>query len=292
MKQAFYSLLSLVLLAGCSSEAPYPDVPDREPVPLTISSIQIESDVPTRAGDTPLLEGTLGLYRTGGPFYTPASFRYTGTGGHWSSPVPLTLGAAEAFVCAWFPADYFAPPAVADLARFPLQAQVYTPAGDLAFLPATGGLDRDHPALNVRLTHAYSLLRFTLRRDVSYTGAGTVTAVTFENERFVRTETIDIRDGSLANPEFVKRLPLNVTATVPAGGTATLLILIPPQTFPDTRLTLEVDGQTLSGTFSGSSIGELQSGMSRSLDVILRRNLGLSVSVLPVDGSAGGEIEW
>lgn len=292
MKQTFYSLLSLVLLASCSSEAPYPDVPVEGTVPVVISAIRIDSDVSTRASDIPLTEGTLGLFRTGGPSYMAASFRYTGTGGIWDSDHPLTVGLAEAFVCAWFPYDYFVPDVPADLARFPLQVQEYAPAADLVFLVTTGGLDSSHPSLPIRLKHAYALLSFTLRRDITYKGAGSVTSITLKNDGLVRSGTTDIRDGSFANPERVERLPLNLTATVAAGDTATLHILVPPQTFSDTQLILEADGKTLTGTIPGISIGELHSGMSRTLDVILRRNLELSVSVLPVDGTAQGEIKW
>lgn len=292
MKQTFYSLLSLVLLTGCSSEAPYADAPARETVPLVISAIRIDSDVSTRASDTPLTTGTLGLYRTGGPSYTSAPFRYTGNGSSWDSDQPLTVGLAEAFVCAWFPYDYFTPSVPADLALFSLQAQVYTPASDLAFMTTRGGLNSNYPTLAIRLKHAYSLLSFTLRRDITYKGTGAVTSITLKNDGLVRSETIDIRDGNLSNPEIAGSLPLNVTATVSEGGTATLDILVPPQTFSDTQLILEVDGKTLTGTIPGISIGELHSGMSRTLDVILRRNLELSVSVLPVDGTAQGEIKW
>lgn len=292
MKQTFYSLISLLLLIACSSEAPYQDSPANVMVPLVISSIRIDSDVSTRATDIPLTEGTLGIFRTNESAYLPASFRYTGSEGDWRSDTPLTVGSYEAFVCAWFPYDYFVPTEMADLGRFPLRVQVDTPANDLAFLQSTGGIDNQHPTLNIRLTHAHALFRFILHRDITYKGEGVITGITFENDKLVDTEKIDIRDGSFSDQEIIGSRSLDLSNTLPAGESATLNILVPPQTFPDTRLSLQVDGKTLSGTFSGDSIGHLESGMSRTLDVTLRRNLELSVSVLPVDSIVEGEIIW
>lgn len=292
MKRTFYSIFSLVLLAGCSSEVPYQDSPTKEAVPLVISSIRIDSDVSTRATDIPLREGTLGIFQTGGSSYIPAPYQYTGIEGGWNSSAPLILGPEEALVCAWFPYDYFLPSAMSDLAHFPLQAQVYTQESDLAFLTTTGGIDSQNQSLNIRLTHAYALLSFTLSRDITYKGEGVITGITFDNEKLVRAEMIDIRDGSFSDQEVIRSLSLGLSAIVTAGKTTTIAILVPPHTFTDTQLTLQVDGKSLSGTLSGSSIGELHSGMSRTFDVTLRSDLKLSVTVLPVDGSVGGEIIW
>lgn len=292
MKQTFYSILSLVLLAGCSSEMPKQNSLQGETVPLVISSIRIDSDVSTRTSDIPLEEGTLGIFRTGGSSYTPAAYRYAGNGGNWASASPLTLGPDEAFVCAWLPYDYFSPSTTDDLSRCPMSAQIYSHEGDLAFLPTTGGLDRQHPQLNVRLTHAYGLLSFTLHRDVTYKGEGKVTGITLKNGGIVRTAMMDIRDGSFSNRDIVTSLALDTSVTVTNDKAPTIKILVPPQAFADTELELEVDGKTLKGTFSAASIGELKSGGARTFNVTLRRNLELSVSILSPDGSAGGEIIW
>lgn len=292
MKQTFYSILSLMLLVGCTSEVSYQDSLTEESVPLVISSIRIDSDVSTRVGDMPLEEGTLGIFQTRDIPYAPAPYKYIGTGGVWNSLLPLMLGPDEAFVCAWFPNDYFVPSTMDELAHFPLQTQVYEPAKDLVFLSNTRGLSSRHPSLNIRLTHAYALLSFTLKRDVTYKGAGVVTGITFDSERLVRAAMMDIRDGSFSAQEDVRELALDVSALVAEDKTPAINILVPPQTFTDIQLTLEVDGKTLKGTLSGASIGELHSGMSRTFNVILRRNLELSASVQSVEGSSGGEITW
>lgn len=292
MKQTFYSILSLVLLAGCSSEMPYQSSLTEERVPLVISSIRIDSDVSTRTNDIPLEEGILGIFQIGDIFYTSAAFRYVGNGGSWLSTPPLTLGPDETSVCAWFPYNYFSPSTTDDLAHCPMSAQIYSHEGNLAFLPTTGGLDKQHPQLNIRLTHAYGLLNFTLHKDVTYKGDGRVTGITLKNDRIVRTEMMDIRDGSFSDQDIVTSLALDTVVTVTNDKAPTIKILVPPQTFVDTELELEVDGKTLRGTFSAGAIGELQSGGARTFNVTLRRKLELSVSVLPPDGSAGGEIIW
>lgn len=292
MKRTFYSILSLILMAGCSSDLPYQDPFAEERVPLVISSIQIDSNVSTRTNDISLQEGTLGIFRTDNAFYTPAAYRYVGIEGNWFSTLPLTLGPEETYVCAWFPEEYFSPSTTDDLAHFPMSAQVYSYENDLAFLPTTGGIDNKHPQLNVRLTHAYGLLSFTLHKDVTYKGDGRVTSITLKNNRLVYTEMIDIRDGRFSNQNIVTRLTLNTLVSITDGNTPSINILIPPQRFVDTELELEVDGKILKGTFSESSIGILQSGEARTFNVTLRHNLELSVSVLPVDGSAGGTIIW
>lgn len=292
MKQTFYSILLLALLSGCSSEESFQDTPEEEAVPLVISSIRIDSEVSARTSDITLREGTLGIFQTGGSFYIPAPYLYLGVGGTWTASPPLPLGPDEAFVCAWFPEDYFVPATTDDLARFPLEAQVYNEASDLAFLGTTGGLNKQHPSLNVRLTHAYALLNFTLKRDVTYKGAGAVTGITFDSANIVRTARMDIRNGSFSEQEIVNSLPLEVMVTVTDDKMPTIKILVPPQIFVDLKLSLEVDGKTLSGTVSGTSIGELQSGMSRTFDVTLQRKLDLTVSVLPVDGTVEEDITW
>lgn len=292
MKQTFYSMLLFAFLAGCSSEEPFQDTPIGEAVPLSISSIRIDSEVSTRTSDIPLVEGKLGIFQTDVTFYTPAPYTYIGIGGEWTASSPLTLGMHEASVCAWFPGDYFSPSTINELARFPLDAQVYTEANDLVFLRNTGGLNKLNPSLNVRLTHAYALLSFSLKRDISYKGAGVVTGITLDNASIVKTAMMDIRDGSFSEQETVSSLSLEVSATVTPDKMATIKILVPPDNFTDTKLSLKIDGKTLVGTITGSSIGELHSGMSRTFDVTLQRNLELLVSVMPVDGSSKGDIIW
>lgn len=292
MKQIIYSIFLLLFLAACSSEIPPQGITDKEKAPLVIPSIGIGSDVSIPAATLPLVEGTLGIFQTSGSPYAPAPYYYIGVGGNWTSRAPLTLGPEDASVCAWFPGNYFAPSSIADLARFHLETQIYSAENDLAFFPVTGGINSGHSGLNIRLTHAYALISFNLHRDVSYKGDGVVTSITFNNEHFVRAERMDIRNGNFSDKEIVRSLSLDVSATIAGSVTTTINVLVPPFTFPDTRLSLQVDGKTLSGTFPGTSVGTLHSGMSRTFDVTLRRNLELSVSVLPVDGSAEGEITW
>lgn len=292
MKRTFYPIFLLSLLGGCTSEVPSQNALEGDAVPLVISSIRIDSEVSTRTSDITLAEGRLGIFQTSGSQYIPTPYLYTGIDGNWTASPPLPLGPDEAAVCAWLPEDYFVPTTTDDLAHFPLKAQIYDEAFDLAFLGTTGGLNKQHPLLNVRLTHAYALLSFTLKRDITYKGAGVVTGITLNKTNLVHTALIDIRDGSFSMQETASNLPLGVSATVTDDKTPIIKILVPPQTFTDTKLMLEVDGKTLSGTISGTSIGELQSGKSRTFDVTLQRNLELTVSVLPVDGTAGGNIIW
>lgn len=293
MKHSFYSILAVLFFAGCSPDALF----DREEqlleqVPLEISSIQVEGDVHTRAGTTPLSGGKLGIFLTAGTGYTPAAYCYVGTGGGWSSSSPLMLGPAPATACAWYPYDYYVPQSKSDLANFPVRIQVYTPGTDLVYLSSINGINNTNPSLHIQLAHAHALLNFHISRSAEYVGAGNITGIGLSSSKLLKEAKYNIQTQAYFDIVLATALSFPVSESVPIGGTATIGLLMTPYTMPATTLKINVDGKEMSGNIPVAPLGLLQIGKCYDINVTLLRDLRLSVTVLPLDGTSGGEITW
>lgn len=291
MKRSLYPIITLLLFAGCSSDIPYPEEPVQDLVPLELSSVRIEGDVSTRATTTPLTNGNLGIFLSNASGYTPAPYRYTGSAGGWTSDSPLYLGPGTATICAWYPYEYYVPANSGSLVQFPIKAQLNTPENDLLFFTSVSGINNRNPRQTIQLKHAHALLNFRISRDVTYQGEGKITSFTLETGyKLLDVAKINISNGQFSGANIVHKLTFPVEKTVRKNNTETIGILIPPLLIKETTVKLTVDGKEVSGYIKGP-VNTSTSGIAATINLKLRQDLPVSVTVQPTD-SAGGEIIW
>lgn len=280
----------VLLAGGCSDNDTLPAVDDAALVPLGLS-VSVEGNVFTRSA-TALTDGNIGIYLLPENDYLPGTFLYSAVSGNWTAATPLMLSANNASVCVWYPYEYWIPADPGGLQTFPLNAQKYTPASDLCYQAVSGGLNNRNNRLLVQLQHAYAQIEFRLSRDITFKTAGNVGDITLSASGLLSGMTLDISSGTTTNP-LEGSVTYTASVVVPESSDVMTGLLLPPATLSgDLTITFSVDGRDMNAVLPHASLPQLESGNKYILRGVLQRELDITVTVEPADGSVGGEIVW
>lgn len=281
-------LLTAIWLNSCSDGGSVSETSARVPLELCART---ESVAATRS-TTPLTAGRLGIFRLGQAGSMPQAYLYTASAGVWESETPLMLDSGDATVCAWYPFDYFTVTAPEDPKSVPLQARKYDAAHDLTYMASVTNLNARNHRLQVRLSHACSILEFQLTRD-SYTGAGTIGTITLSAPGLLASATLDITSGTYSNGTAAD-VSFNADITVTDANSVTTAVLLPPATLTGPlSVTVTVDGKERTVVLPSAGMERLDAGNAYIIRGTLQEyDIFLQVTSDGTDGTAGGEIVW
>lgn len=290
MKRFSFLIVVLMWLSGGCSDDRY-RLPDRTlAVPLELSA-DVEGNVYTRSA-TPLLAGDVGIFLFAENGYAEKSFHYSVVGGRWTAGTPLMLTGENAAVCVWYPYHFQLPADGTEVRTFVLNAQKYVPAADFCYQTTVHGLNNRNYTLQARLQHAYSQIEFRLSRDITFKSAGAVGNVSLSAGGLLKGVTLDITSGTYSSA-VAGNVVFPADISVSADREAVAGVLLPPATLTgDMHLSFQVDGQEMTAVLPLASLPRLTAGTKYTVRGILKRDLDMTLTVVPVDGTAGGEIVW
>lgn len=286
---SFLILAFTLLLGGCSDDCSWsPDVPPEVPLEL---SAYVEGNVYTRTA-TPLSAGDVGVFLFAENGYTEKPYHYSVVGGRWAAGTPLILTGGTASVCVWYPFHFRIPANSSEVRAFTLNAQKYTAAADLCYQKTVSGLNNRNYTLQARLQHAYAQIEFHLSREITFKTAGAVSDITLAAGGLLKGITLDITTGTYSSP-VAGAVSFPAGVTVVEGDETVVGVLLPPTTLTgDINLTFRVDGKDMTAVLPRAGLPELTAGTKYVVRGKLKRDLDMTVTVDPQDGTAGGEIVW
>lgn len=174
-----FSILTMFFLGSCSKDAGEPEL-------LSINSVAVSN------ASNKLTTGSIGVFLTQENGYTPANnVEYKYSNGAWNAASPILLDKAKAGLSAYCPYSS----SITDAKAIPLKSQFYTEKEDICY-SSTHSMRRDSVQWDMVMSHAYSLLIFTIIRDASYKGNCAITNIKIANAGICSSGTVDITTGT------------------------------------------------------------------------------------------------
>lgn len=294
------ALLGVLLLAMSGSLLSCQQGMDGEPLPETDAPVPVEvqasitSNATTRATYDALGSGkSIGIFRLAQNDYTlMKDVKYTNNGSTWaaaSTTNKIYVGAQMAKLCAYHSTGTVTFETSGNGTVTTLTAQPYKADKDLWYATTTtDDVWKKTPAANFRMDHAYSRITFTLIRQFTYLGDCKVSEVALSpaTGTLWQTRKIDISSGTLTNATTATTLVwtsasagwtgiANGISTVGGTGNKDIDLLLPPQSFTATSLTvtLTIDNIAMSvaiPTGSGKTLDALDAGQQYGITLLLK----------------------
>jgi uncharacterized protein (TIGR02145 family) len=235
------------------------------PVPLSIVDASLTAGG-TRAATTLSTSGdAIGLFLAAGtPYSAVDNVKYAYTTAWAAASTAIYLTKSTASLCAYYP--YVDGATVSRT----LAPTVYSAASDLCY---KSGLSASSTAnsLSFEMGHAYSKLTMNISKG-TYPGTGAISSITFANDGLITSSTLNISTGAYTTGATGVTYTDAAPAIASLSTTATKQYLMVPCTLSlsgDSKLTLVVDGISLSAVIPNATLGALVAGSNHTLNITL-----------------------
>ena len=219
---------------------------------------------------------------------------YTYATPFWQTEEQLLLNTEAAQLSAYYPysAAYPSNPVL-------LRSQLYSTSADLCYTPFAASSSAS--LVTLRLKHAYSRMKFTLKRDASLTTAGVISRLTITGTGIRSVAQLDLftaNDGSNGNitdlPEVVAGVDLDLSAwleddrTISSTGAQITVdgLFIPGALTGDIGLTIAIDGVQKTGRVAATALcgssGKLTAGKVYEVNLSVKEEKALEFNSIKV----------
>jgi hypothetical protein len=209
---------------------------------------------------------------------------YTGSSGIWTATAadsPLYLTKSDATLAAYYP--YTSSLSAGTAA---LSSQLY--ASDKDFCYQTGVTGNSSSSVSFLLSHAYSEMTFSIKRDASYPGTCAVSDISVANAGILSSNTLDITNvsngyyGTYGSGTAGTVSVDPAISSIASGNSKTVTVLMVPVSSAmagNLSLSFTIDGTVMTTSIDLSSIAltRLKAGTNYSVSVTVK-GTGLSVS--------------
>lgn len=273
--------MAIALLAGCTENE---DLQQQTATSLFVASAKIETTSTKglfeTGGGTLTTEANIGITATGAGYsYNNVAYSYNTTESKW---LPVTaasqvyLSSETATVTAYAPFITGINTAMA-----PLTAQKYDETVDLCSSVASETAVSNDPSVSFTLKHVYSRITFTINKDASYTGVGSISAIAIANPSAVYTTAqadLTATPVPMLSSPVIGTVQYDPAIASMATGTpvASSVLMIPAGPFTDaTTLAFTVDGVVLTATLAatdpaGGGLNMLEPSHNYGITVTIR----------------------
>lgn len=301
MKKLSLLAMSMLLLAGCTSEEPLLQNGSESGMPLVVESVSISSQVSTRAeaGYDDLEAGkSIGLFLEGvnpGTYTELNNIEYKKTStsiGPAKSDETIWLGADFANVCAY----YLPTLSITDKTAYKMTTDYYNAENDLVYAknqPVNGTVEGRSVAFS--MIHAYAQIEFSFKRD-HYPNTCKITTMTLKNKHLPKSAMLDLTTGFLSSMEVVSDLVFNTNPSASTEGitidatndTHKINLLVVPRELSidedNTGLSVEfnVDGKPMTMKIPHGTLPSFKAGTKYKITANLK-GTGITVSSVQVE---------
>ena len=280
------------------------------------------------AGDVllPVTSGSLGIFRSQGTGYTSRldnmQYTYADATKGWQPATPsdtIYLNGDDAEVCAYYP--YHSDTYYTDKNNIPLTSGKYAGLGitnpDQSFFPtdlcyATNRtLNGSQRATIFEMKHAMAMLEFKISKEAGYKGDCRITSISIQNPELIKSSSIDITDGTYADPASsgsgVLKGPVVYTPGTDAdadgilidaaAATTTAALLVPfTPTGAGLTITFVTNGVNVEANIPAGKIARVEAGKRYTVSVTMKAAAMqvTGVDMVPWDeiGVGGDDYTW